>query len=329
MAIIVGYYQFDIDKALPAVYLVRLNPPSSMTLVDNYTIISDDQNFFRGRDAFTYQFDYAMSVSIHDSTQKVLVGVSQLRKTYLFSFNSTNLIFNYTYDHPARSISWLDDNGTQAGLLASDVATLPWAQSRVQIVNISSTNVLYVDPNNQQILEQWSNIPPTFIQLKTTYEYQLVILTADGTVVLVPSADAGYYLKTDDINASLQPAEVCPSGTYKSIRGTTPCTICPTATKSSSTSKKDIFLFEVTLLFYSYLIDASSNSSNDINAVYPTINCTACLTDSFCPLGSVTDINQSIIQSISQAYSYLISSSSPSFDDILMQNTFSLQGTPR
>ena len=328
MAIIAGYYQLDIEKALPAVFLVRLNPPYNMTLVDNYTILSNHQKFVRGSYAFTYQFDYDMSVSIHDSTQQVLISVSQLRKIYLFSFNNTNLTFINSFDHPARSISWLDDNGTQVGLLANDLLTLPWAQSQVQVVNISADNILYAYPNNQQILEKWSNTPPIFIRLTTTYEYQLVILTTDGTVVLVPSADAGYYLATDDINAPLQLAEMCPSGTYKSIRGTTPCIICPTMTKSSSISKNEVFCLKYHFFIY-YLKDDSSNSSNSTNTVYPTVNCTVCSTDSFCPLSSVRDVNPSTIQSTSQAYGYPVSSSSPSLDDILMQNTFSLQGTPR
>ncbi|CAF2521224.1 unnamed protein product [Rotaria sp. Silwood2] len=308
MAIIAGYYDTDIEKTLPAVYLVRLNPPYNMTFVDNYTLHSDNQKFVRGRYASTYQYDYVMSVSIHDSTQQVLVSVPQLRKTYLFLFNSTNLTLINTFNYPARSTSWLDDNGIEAGLLLSDESTLPWAQSRLEVVNISSNNALYVYPNNQQTLEQWSSTPPTFIRLTKTYDNQLAILTTDGIVVLIRSADAGYYMKTDDINSPSQRPNACPRGTYKSIRGPTPCTICPIMTKSSS-------------------ISVASNSLNDTNVVYPTINCTACLSDSFCPLGSVSDVNKSTIQLISQAYAYPSSSSISSFDDILIENTFSLQTT--
>jgi hypothetical protein len=75
--------------------------------------------------------------------------------------------------------------------------------------------------------------------------------------------------------------------------------------------------------------DISSNSSNDVNTENSTIYCTPCLEDSFCPLGSVTDVNQSLFQSISQAYAYPNSPSTTSFDDILMQNTFNLQAQPR
>jgi hypothetical protein len=64
-----------------------------------------------------------------------------------------------------------------------------------------------------------------------------------------------------------------------------------------------------------------------MNAGYPTINCTACLPNSFCPLGSISDINASSLQSFSQAYAYPSSPSSTSIDDILMQNTFNLGTT--
>jgi hypothetical protein len=97
---------------------------------------------------------------------------------------------------------------------------------------------MYAYPNNQQTLVQWSTTPPTFLRLTVTYDYQLVILANDGTVVLVPSADAGYYMITSDISNDQNMPQVCPAGTYKSIRGATPCTVCPTNTKSSSTSKK-------------------------------------------------------------------------------------------
>ena len=244
IAIVAGYYEFDIGKTLPAVYLIRLNPPYNMTLVDSYVFNSDAQKFVRLIYASTYQFDYVMSVSIHDSTYQALVGVPQLSKTYLFSFNSTNLTYINSFDQPARSVMWLDENGIQAGLLLSSVTTLPWAQSRVQVMNISSHEILYAYPNNQQTLEQWSVSPPTFIRLTKTYNYQLAILAADGTVVLVPSTDAGYYMTTtDDINAVQYPAEVCPPGTYKSIRGPTPCTICPSMTRSGAGSKRSFALF--------------------------------------------------------------------------------------
>ncbi|CAF4420034.1 unnamed protein product, partial [Rotaria magnacalcarata] len=92
---------------------------SQLSFVYLSTSATDGQ--YQKRYVSTDQFDYVLSVSIHDSTQQLLVGVPQLRKTYLFSFNSTNLTLINTLDHPVRSTSWLDD----AGLLLSDTTTLP------------------------------------------------------------------------------------------------------------------------------------------------------------------------------------------------------------
>ena len=243
MAILAGYYQFDVEKTLPIVYLIRLNPPYNMTVVDNYTFVSETQKYVRRGDASTYQFNYVMSVSIHDATQQVLVGIPQLRQTFLFSFNRTNLNLIRTFNRSARSTTWLDENGSQAALLLADVSTLPWAQSRIEVLNISTGTPLYAYPNNQQTLEQWSNIPPTFIRLTKIVSNELVILASDGTMILVPWTEAGYYADTTDINAKRKSRQVCPSGTYKSIAGLTPCTICPTQTKSSSASKMAYFSF--------------------------------------------------------------------------------------
>ena len=301
VAILAGYLQIDIGRALPAVYLIGLNPPNAMTLIANYTIQSDDQEFVQGRYTFSYQFDYVMSVSIHDETQRVIVAVPQLRKTYIFSFTSTNLTFINTTNHPARSTTWLDKGGTQVGLVLSGVSTLPWSQSRIEVFNVSSNGTSYIYPNNQQTLRPWSTVLPLFLRLTTTVDYQIVVLTNDGSVILVPLAEAGYYMQTGDINVNRKNAKPCPAGTYKNIRGTTPCLICPSGTKSSP------------------------NGTNQIN---PTINCTACVTGSFCPLASVTDLNLSLIPSMSQAYAYPSSPTSTSIDDILMQNTFSLTSQP-
>ncbi|CAF3350977.1 unnamed protein product [Rotaria socialis] len=135
IAIVAGYHHLDTEKTLPAVYLVRSNPPNNMTLVDNYILYSDTQKIVRGPYVSTDQFDCVLSVSIHDSTQQAFVGVPQL----------------------PRSTSWLDDAGIQAGLLLSDTTTLPWSKSRIQVMNVSSNDTVYAYPNNRQTLEQWSS----------------------------------------------------------------------------------------------------------------------------------------------------------------------------
>ena len=50
----------------------------------------------------------------------------------------------------------------------------------------------------------------------TTDNYQLIVLSSDGIMALVSSTDAGYYLKSADINDARPPPMMCPAGTYKS-----------------------------------------------------------------------------------------------------------------
>ncbi|CAF1439715.1 unnamed protein product [Rotaria magnacalcarata] len=121
---------------------------------------------------------------------------------------------------------------------------------------------MYAYPNNQETLEQWSSTPPTFIRLTRTYDYQLVVLTTDGVVVLIPSTDAGYHRTTDDISNPLKLPIACPLGTYESVSGSTPCKIWPSMTKSSSISKEYLVVLKVRLLIL-------------------TLDCIACSSDSF------------------------------------------------
>ncbi|CAF0751779.1 unnamed protein product [Adineta steineri] len=298
IALVVGYYQSDINKVLPILYLVQLNPPLNMIVITNYTFSTQNIQFIRANFAFTYQFNYVMSISIHDSTQQVLIGIPQSSTAYLFLFNSTDLILIKTFNQPARSTSWIDNDGTQAALLLANVPTLPWAQSQVRLIDTSSGTVISAFPNNQQTFDQWTDTLPIFIRLATTHDNELMVQTTDGTVLLISSADAGYFSRSHDIYSPSYIPEVCPLGTYKSISGPTPCIVCPANTKSSN------------------------------NELLPTIQCLPCLNDSFCPLGSINDVNISSITSLSQAYAYLSSSSSTSFDDILIENIFSMQTTP-
>ena len=71
--------------------------------------------------------------------------------------------------------------------------------------------------------------------------------------------------------------------------------------------------------------DTSASTTSGINNSTPTVECVACSSDSFCPLGSISELNRSSMVSTSQAYAYPPSPSSTSFDDILIVNTFNLQ----
>ena len=76
-------------------------------------------------------------------------------------------------------------------------------------------------------------------------------------------------------------------------------------------------------------LDVLSNLTDGSYPSSPTIVCTSCLSDSFCPPGSISDVNRSRLEQTSQAYAYPHSPAITSFDDILMTNTFSLTSSSR
>ncbi|CAF2996297.1 unnamed protein product, partial [Rotaria sp. Silwood2] len=83
--------------------------------------------------------------------------------------------------------------------------------------------------------------------------------------------------------------EHCPLGMYKDQTGINDCMLCPTGTKNSGNA---------------------------------TIQCTPCASGAFCPLGSVSEISQSALNTIEQAIAYPKSSDTTIFDEILIQNMF-------
>ncbi|CAF4587508.1 unnamed protein product, partial [Didymodactylos carnosus] len=86
----------------------------------------------------------------------------------------------------------------------------------------------------------------------------------------------------------------CSAGTFKNSSGIGPCIVCPQGRKNSGDSG---------------------------------IQCDWCQITSFCPLGSVNDVNYSTIESINNSQAYPKSPENTIFDDILIQNMFSIGST--
>ena len=105
IAILASYTQFDVGKALPILYLIRLNSPYNMTLVDSYTMTSYDQRFVRWKDASTYRFKFP-----HVGLQIFFHSTSDCR----YSALTTNLSVciqsvKATTDQYIQSISTIDE----------------------------------------------------------------------------------------------------------------------------------------------------------------------------------------------------------------------------
>ncbi|CAF3867846.1 unnamed protein product, partial [Rotaria sp. Silwood1] len=299
IAIIVGYVEEEeeVDISLPVVCLVRLDPPSNMTLISNITL---ENTTVEDNIAFYTNNDDVISVVIHDRTKKVLVSMPYLGKVHLLSFNSTNIILIRSFISTARSVAWLDDDGILAAFLILDDPTLPWAHSKIQVVNTSTNNgqVMYVYPNNQQILSpEWK--APSFVRISTTRSHQLLLLDNDGWIGIVPKAPPGYFAHINKFVREKTYFEKCPPGTYKSSNEASPCQICPPGTKSNM-----------------------HNNSNGEGAT----SCIPCSLNSFCPLASLNDVNISLYPNMDNSYTDIDMHQWDSFDDILINNALTING---
>ena len=312
VALIVGYYDINAELALPGIYLIRLEPPTSMSFVDRLPLVND--TFVDGAFAHYYYVDYVMSVSIEDATQQVLVGLPYFGRTVLLKFNSTKLTLIRTFSYGARSVTWIDA-GTQAALLLNDIPTPPWISSQIHVINTSATYTetptLFAIPNNQQTISvkaiKQSN---TFIRLSVS-NGQPIALTNAGLQTYVPIAPGDRYIGFSEIT-SQPPSEMpCPPGTFKLRAGPSPCIVCPTGYKKWMNGKYPSYHSKE---HHAICLDNSS----------ATTGCAPCSVDSFCPLASVNNVNISEYPSTNQGYLYPNSPGSTNFDDIIITNTFQI-----
>jgi hypothetical protein len=235
-----------------------------------------------------------------------------LNTVFLFvvGSNGTSLTLASSIDNGqsvgyGKSVSWLTTS--QAAILVSTYSFdyLTWYSSQIYLYTSLNNTMMpssptAVIPNSQQPLP--STINSKLIRMVSTPE-SLAILDTDGGVIIILAEPPGYYASTDTTNSPIAAAmpvisysATCIAGTYKSDTGVHPCILCP------------------------------SGSRNPGNIA--GISCIACSPSSFCPLGAVDEIDSTLLTSLSQAYAYPRSPDMVVFEEILLNNMFSLGSTP-
>ena len=199
---------------------------------------------------------------------------------------------------------WLDN--TTFAVLAYSSSGAPWASSQVFVFDVSSQWPMFSFPNNQQVISGLSVQSPSFLQLSTSGIGDLAILLTSGELLALPSTPPGIHtacvIDSQKLTAPFYICNFaeCPSGTYKSSPSTGLCYACPPGTKNPK----------------------KSNTTD--------VECELCASDAYCPLAAVDDVpNDPYTLRITQVLSYPESPDSTIFDDILIQNMFSLQSNPR
>ncbi|CAF4034591.1 unnamed protein product, partial [Rotaria sp. Silwood1] len=127
----------------------------------------------------------------------------------------------------------------------------------------------------------------------------MVILTQDRDVLIIPIAPLGSVSVWIDTSALVYvfyyKPQPCIGGTFKNVSNLGPCQICPPHTRNPG------------------------DSSNTGLVCVPCSN----KSTSFCPLASLSDIDQNTMPSLNQAVAYPESPETTDIEDLLLENTFS------
>ncbi|CAF1142632.1 unnamed protein product [Didymodactylos carnosus] len=302
-AVVAGYaFVFELNEYAPVACLIDLDLLTfNFTLISNVSLINDVA--IPVTSAVTYTLQYDMAVDINEQNQ-ILIGIPLFDTVVLLSANTTDLIILNTisrynsYIGLGKSVAWIDN--TTVAIIVYSLADSPWSSSTVYVYDIeySFTLPIFAFPNNQQIGVSSSYLPvnPSFLLVRSWSSYMLVF-DSMGRILIIHPSPPGYY-SGSILNLygiiNVYSSVSCPAGTFKNSSGIGPCTVCPEGRKNQGDTG---------------------------------IQCDWCQKTSFCPLGSVNDVNYSIIENINNSQAYPKSPDNSIFDDILIQNMFSIGST--
>lgn len=294
-------------KHSPLVYLLNFDPQTRTPFfVNQYKPLPTPgtwQDLLTNADANIYLPKYDMSVSINQNGF-VLVGMQFINRVFLLSVNQSKPTkLNYVSRHTngrtlgnGKSIAWLD-NGIAALIVNVYTLDYQWISSQLHVYGVeydgynSSTTPLSFFPSNHQKLP--FRLDPVFLTIASSPS-SLVLLDSRGNLLIFNPVPAGFYLIIDTtrnmpITTLSQP---CMPGTFKNLSGIHDCTLCPSGTR---------------------------NPGNH------STMCIPCSSNTFCPLASVNEVPEDSLKPIIQARAYPKSPESVIFDEILIQNMFSIE----
>ncbi|CAF1190241.1 unnamed protein product [Didymodactylos carnosus] len=304
-AILVGYCQSNPSSAVQCGFILTLNRSLLCPNIRNNILLetalkfnwSDPRNTYHLTQSRVYSANEIISVSITWRTRYILIGVPSLNIVLLYSFDNISGPISVRQNGIGmsgfgKSVAWLDDQGTKAVILANNYlySTNQWVSSQVFIYDIQSdgftdeTQPILIYPNSEQTKFQWMSA--VFIRLACSKSGHLSILDNLGNEATLLSAPAGMYPYTKN-STEVSTSIPCIRGTYRNYSGIELCFPC-------------------------------------LNGTFST-DCQPCISnDSFCPIGSIQNLSYSVIKSIEQDQEYPESPENTVFDDLLMQNIFSI-----
>ena len=288
-------------RGTPTVYVISNSDLTVLSTWSYTAVLNSWQSRLTYSNLKKWSSKYIMSVSINgDDPSQVLIGMPFLNIAFLLNvnLNGSNITMNSYIDNGdsigfGKSVVWLSKS--QAAILSSNSPKND--SSKIYLYDSFNKTTLppspdFVFPNIQQSLP--STINARFIRM-ISIGNSLAILGIDSEILMILSTPPGYFpstsLSTSESIFVVSESIKCMSGTYKSDNSIFPCSLCP----------------------------SGSRNLGNLSA----ISCITCSSDSFCPMGSVFDIERDYLVSRSQAYVHPRSPEVTIFDEILLQNMFS------
>lgn len=288
-------------RATPTVYIIS-NSNLTILLTWSYTAaIHSWQSRLTYANLKEWSDKYIMSVSINsEDPSRILVGMPFINTVFLLiiNLNDNSLILDSFIDNGdsigfGKSVAWLSNS--QAAILSSnDLSNNSSTIYLYKSLNKTSLPSLpsYIYPNIQQSLP--TIIDTHFIQMISTPNSLAILIISSEVLLIIPSLP-GYFSSTSLSSTTSEfitsESKICMAGTYKTENSIFPCNLCPSGSRNSGNIR--------------------------------SILCINCSINSFCPIGSVDDINNSYLYSRSQAHVHPRSPEVTVFDEILLQNMFS------
>jgi hypothetical protein len=304
--IVLGYVGDSSTNYTPCAYLLTI-VNGTFTVLDVWLYTPPSSTSWQASltnwDADVYAAKYDMSVSINDAGDQVLFGIQITNTIIIFNIDRTNRTFGSSLQTLSngkaigmgKSVGWLDTNLIL--VLANTYSfNYIWSSSHIFAYNVTVANsfdVLFIFPSMQQVLSP--TFGPILLSLVITQNNTVAMLDSDGDYYILLPSPAGSFSDSSS-GTSSSSSSLCIGGTFAPKMNIFPCSLCPSGTTTGG------------------LIGQSA--------------CVPCNGNAFCPLGSAfgnISLSSSILANNNQASAYPLSPQSIRFDNILIQNMFTIR----
>lgn len=305
--VVLGFVGNSSSKYTPCAYLLNISN-TTFNVLDTWSYTPPTNSSWQASltnwDADVYAAKYYMSVSINDAGDQVLFGIQIMNTIVLIDIDRTNQTFGSSLQTLSngkaigmgKAVGWIDTNLILV-LVNTYSFSYVWSSSQVFAYNVTVANsfvVTSIFPNIQQTLTP--TFGPILLSLDVTQNGSVAMLDSEGNYYILLPSPVGSF--SDSSSGTSSSSSLCEGGTFTSESDIFPCSLCPSGTTTNG------------------LIGQSS--------------CVSCENDTFCSLGAAFgNINSSspLLTNINQVRAYPVSPQTIRFDNILIENMFTIRAS--